>query len=73
MPRLVPKNIECKKCGNYVLQLYTDGKIKLRSKIIIFNDDGTSTAVCKCGKEIYVPVVLSYAPKHTAHYIVLDA
>ena len=47
-------------CGELILKSYEDnGKTKLRSAILVFNDSGVAKAVCRrCKLEHEVPVAL---------------
>lgn len=47
----------CSACNEIILKSVSDGSIKLRSKVLIFKDDG-AYAICKgCDTEVPVPVV----------------
>ena len=50
--------LACSKCHEMVVKS-TDGDIKIRTKILLFSEDGTARAVCKgCNEEIPIPVKL---------------
>lgn len=47
-------------CGQFILKSLNDS-IKLRSKIILFDEHGRGIAVCKsCGREHIIPVALTF-------------
>ena len=64
-------------CGSAVLKSYIDGKVKLRSRIILFEGDKTLAKCLTCGKEVQIPVLLKKsisksvsAKGKLTHYIV---
>jgi predicted RNA-binding Zn-ribbon protein involved in translation (DUF1610 family) len=53
------KVIDCPKCGKHIMDTNEDGTKRLRSKVILFRDDG-AVAVCPaCKAEIPVPLTLN--------------
>ncbi len=53
--------LECS-CGQLILKSYSDGTTKLRSKIVLFGNDGKSMAICRaCSREVPIPVTLQKA------------
>jgi len=51
----------CPQCGNEVIRSYPSGKIKMRTNIVIFEEDKCICKCLKCHAEVEVPVVL-YLP-----------
>lgn len=52
----------CKHCGNEMIKEYPNGKIKLRTNIIVFEKNDTEEAVCKCNVchgDVNVPISLN--------------
>ena len=48
----------CSRCNDVVLKSFSNGELKLRSKVIVFNESG-AFAVCKgCNTEIPIPITL---------------
>lgn len=48
----------CTKCGELLVKSMPDGSHKVRSKILVFKEEGTF-AVCKgCNTDIKVPITL---------------
>jgi len=56
--------IRCKNCNRLILRKSGDGFVRVTSKVIKSNQDGTGViAVCKvCNSEQEVPLVLSMPP-----------
>jgi ribosomal protein S27E len=48
----------CHKCNHRIFQNGGDGKIKIRTKIIVFSAQGTEIVCRKCGADIPVEIYL---------------
>lgn len=61
------------KCGVLIMKSYGNGKTKIRSKILVFDDSlNKSFAVCRsCGEEHEVPVKIGPQPiaRSISHFI----
>ncbi len=55
--------VKCPKCGNDILSSYRDGKTKLRSPILIWDDKGCVAKCPGCKAEVEVPVKLDLPPE----------
>jgi hypothetical protein len=71
--------IYCKHCGNEVVKSYPGGKVKLRTNIIVFENDGKVFCKCvKCKNEVPIPIVLTLPytdtkfPKDERKYYVIE-
>ena len=62
----------CRKCGCKLIKEYTNGKRKLRTNIVVWDDRGRCTVKCpECKTDNHVPVELNVATeqKKQAHVI----
>lgn len=51
--------MKCPKCGHRFLKKSADDKVKLRTPILVFAEDGSAVAPCpKCKAEVPAPVTL---------------
>jgi len=59
------KSMKCPLCGfNFIRK--TDGKCKLRTRVLIFNRNGNTMGICpKCKTGLKVPISLSNAQART--------
>jgi hypothetical protein len=48
----------CEKCGNEVIRSYPSGKIKIRTNIIVFENDKCICKCLKCKSDVEIPLVL---------------
>lgn len=64
--------IHCYKCRNAVIKKGADGKIRVRTRIVIF-DNGAVEGICsKCGAQIPLPLKLEeWAQRAVARRLVL--
>lgn len=47
--------IRCPICGNRIIQKTDNGRLRIRTKIISFNNNGKAEIVCrKCGNDIEI-------------------
>ena len=48
----------CEQCGNELVRSYPNGKIKIRTNIIVFEDDTCICKCLKCKKDVSIPLSL---------------
>jgi hypothetical protein len=48
----------CEKCGNEVIRSYPTGKVKLRTNIVVWEDDKCICKCLKCKADVEIPLTL---------------
>ena len=60
----------CPKCGNPLIREYPGGKQKLRTNILVWDENGCVAKCPKCKADVSVPVVLNLQEKKKIRYVV---
>jgi len=60
----------CPKCGNPLVREYAGGKQKLRTNILVWDENGCVAKCPKCKADVSVPVVLNLPEKKKIRYVV---
>lgn len=61
-------DVACKKCQSLVLKSY-GSVMKLRSRIVLFEDDRTMAKCVNCGNLVNVPLEIKKSFTAVVHYI----
>ena len=48
----------CPQCNRRVVQCGSDGKAKIRTRIIVFSKSGECEIVCRCGSDVAVDITM---------------
>jgi len=62
----------CEACGNEVIKSYPDGKWKLRTNIVIWEDGKAFCKCAKCHSDVPIPVTLELPTGRKLKYYVLE-
>ncbi len=59
-------------CGTLLLKSYPNGRIKLRSRIVVFDGESTLALCRECGQEHSVPIQIQGSTRKSMQHFVLE-